>query len=127
MKDFLNEHQDTILKFIGVGLVLFLLNRIAKVFKGKDGEFQLPEFCKFAAFLIFTTLACFMVWVEATREHEWHKFDSIYIFIVFMSLLSVLHMDRAIDSIAKIFELIVRLRTKTPLTHEVKKEEEIVN
>lgn len=122
-KEFLQEHMDTILKFLGVGLFLFLLNRIAKIFKGKDGEFNIAEFCKFAAFIIFTTLACYMIWTEAHRPHEWHLFDAIYVFIVFGSLLSVLHMDHVITNMTKIFELAVRLRTKSPITEEKKQDE----
>lgn len=114
MKDFFIEHQSTILKWLGIGALLWLLAKIAKIFKGADGKFQVKEFCQMSAFLIFTTLACYMIWKEANREHEWHLFDSMYVLIVFGSLLSVLHMDHVITNIARIIELIIQLRTKAP-------------
>lgn len=114
MKDFFLDHQDTILKWLGIGALIWLLSRIAKIFKGDDGKFQVKEFCQMSAFLIFTTLACYMIWKEANRDHEWPLFDGFYIFIVFGALLSVLHLDHAITNITKILELFLKLRTKAP-------------
>jgi hypothetical protein len=123
MKDILSEYGHYIVKALGIGLLIIFLNRIAKIFKGEDGKFQVPEFCKFAAFLIFTSLAVFMIYVEAHRSHEWHLFDPLYIFIVFGSLLSVLHMDHVIVNLTRIFELIIKLRMKAPVVEDEKKPE----
>lgn len=124
MKDFFVEHQATIMKWFGIAALIWLLNRIARVFKGEDGKFQVKEFIQMSAFLIFTSMACFMIWTEAQRTHEWHVFDALYVFIVFGSLLSVLHMEHVITNIAKIFELIIRLRTKVPAPEQ--KDDEVV-
>lgn len=113
MKDFFLDNQNTILKWMGIAALAWVLSRISKIFKGEDGKFQIKEFCQMSAFIIFTTLACYMIWMEANREHEWHLFDAVWIFIVFGSLLSVLHMDHVITNLTKIFELIVRLRAKS--------------
>lgn len=120
MKDFINEHGSIILKFLGIGILLFFLNRIAKIFKGPDGKFQIKEFLQFAAFVIFTVFAAYMIYQEANRQTEYHKFDAVWIFVVFASLLSVLHMDHVIDRIMKGLEMMVRLRAKMPLPEEKK-------
>jgi hypothetical protein len=123
MKHFFNEHWDFIQKILGIALLMFVVNRISKIFKGKDGEFQVKEFCQMAAFLIFTTLACYMIWKEANRAHEWHLFDAVYVLIVFGSLLSILHMDHAITNVTKVFEIVLKLRMKTPQLTEAKEEQ----
>lgn len=127
MKDYIAEHHETILKILGAGIILWIVNRVAKIFKGPDGKFSVVEFGKFVGFWTFLFLAIYMIYKEGSRQHEWHLYDALYITIVFGSLLTVLHLDYALDKFVKILELMVKIRTKTPLTPEVKKEEEIIN
>jgi drug/metabolite transporter (DMT)-like permease len=110
MKDFLLEHQDTILKVLGIGLIIFIVNKIANIWRGPDGKFNTKEFCEFVGVVFFLTAGGFMLWHESQREHEWHVFDATYIFIVFGALLSILQLEKTLDKVIQIMRLILEMR-----------------
>jgi len=107
-----NPVIDVILKIIGAGVVLFILNKIANIFKGSDKKFSVSEFGKFIGFFVFTGLGIHMILKEGTREHEWHYYSETYIFFIISAMLTVLHLDAALDKFVKILELALKLRSK---------------
>lgn len=102
------------LKILGAVIAFFTFRWMINIFKGKDGEFSMTEFLKFAGFVMFTFAGGYMIYKEGTREHEWNIYSDGYIAIVFGALLSVLHLDAALDKILKIMQAIVAMKQKAP-------------
>ena len=98
------------MKILGAVIAVISFRWVAKIFKGKDGEFSQVEFGKFVGFWFFLSAASYMIYKEGTREHEWAYYSEWYIAIVFGCLLFVLHMERALDSIERIIDSLIRLR-----------------
>lgn len=109
------DNQHTEATNLGIKILVGILaivsfRWVAKIFAGSDGKFSTVEFGKFTGFLFFLTAGGYMLWTEGNRGHEWHLYSEWYIAIVFGSLLTVLHLDYALDKILKIMQAIVEMR-----------------
>lgn len=104
------------MKILGAVIAFLTFRWMMKIFKGKDGEFSMSEFLKFAGFVMFTFAGGYMIFKEGTREHEWNIYSEWYIAIVFGALLSILHLDAALDKILKIMQAIVNMKSKSVTT-----------
>lgn len=111
------------MKIIGVLVTLLSFRWLVKIFGGKDGlnEYELK---KLVAFLFFISLASWMTYKEGERLDLSHEvYGTAWLAIVFGALLTVLHLDTALDKIARIVEALAKLRTgttaaKTETTHQ---------
>lgn len=100
------EAATIALKILGAVLAFLTFKWMIKIFKGKDGEFSMNEFLKFAGFVFFLTAAGYMLYKEGNREHQWYIYSEWYVAIVFGALLTVLHLDGALDKIIQLFKAI---------------------
>lgn len=109
-------YADTTAKYVGIGVLAWVIIRVAKVFKGADGKFSVVELGRFAGFLFFLWAGVYVIHVEATRSRVEHVFSEMWIFLIFSGLLAVLHLDGVIDKFARMLELLIKLRAKIPVT-----------
>lgn len=109
-------YSDTAAKYVGIGVLAWVIIRVAKVFKGSDNKFSVVELGRFAGFLFFLWAGVYVIQVEANRSRVEHVFSEMWIFLIFSGLLAVLHLDGVIDKFTKMLELLIRLRTKIPVT-----------
>jgi len=116
-----NENGELIFKAVGALFAFLSLRWIMKIFSGEDGKPRMnaEELKKVTAFLFFLWAAIYVIVKEANRPSQTdHIFSEIWIFMIFSGLLTVLSMERIFDTLAKLIEAIVKLRT--PVTNEEK-------
>lgn len=101
-------------KILGGIAVVVSFRWVSKIFAGPDGKFSVTEFGRMTGFFFLLTAAGAMLYVEGTRVHEWQVFSELYIAIIFGSLLTVLHLDAALDKILKIMQAAIELRRGAP-------------
>lgn len=108
------EESATILaKVLGALAMVISLRWILRVFAGDDGKKGLStyEFLKFAGFLFFVFWGSWIIYKEGERTDLSHEvYGAVYLSIVFGGLLTVLHLDAALDKITKMIEAIAKLR-----------------
>lgn len=114
-----NDILDTGIKVIGAGLFIFFFKKIAAIFKGPDEKFSQAEFGKFVGFWFFLGAATYIIQKEGSRPPGTdHVFSEIWLFIVFGSLLTVLHLDHALDKITKMIEMLLKMKAKMVVQKE---------
>lgn len=98
-----------LMKIVGAVAAVLSFRWIMKIWAGADGKFSVMEFSKFCGFIFFTSAGGYMLYKEGTRTHEWNLYSEWYVAIVFGSLLTVLHLDSALD---KILKILIALKSK---------------
>lgn len=110
-------YADTTAKYVGIGVLAWVIIRVAKVFKGSDGKFSPTELGRFAGFCFFLWAGWYVITKEANRPSETqHIFSEMWLFLIFSGLLTVLHLDAVIDKFTKMLELLIKFRSKIPVT-----------
>jgi hypothetical protein len=118
-----NEILDLILKVLGAVGILFIVHRVSKIYKGADGKFSEVEFGRFAGIIFFLWAGWYVVTKEGNRPSETqHIFSEMWLALIFSALLTVLHLDGVLDKMAKIFEMLWKLRSKAPAPKEEKQD-----
>lgn len=116
-----SEASVVFMKIIGAVVAVISFRWVAKIFAGPDGRFSVTEFGRMVGFFFFLSAGGYMLYQEGNRDHEWQIYSEWYIGIVFASLLTVLHLDSALDKIFKIMEAMAKVRSSKPV--EVKQTE----
>lgn len=117
-----SEVMVIVMKIVGAIVAVVSFRWVVKIFAGDDGKLNLSEFKKMAAFMIFSGLAIWMVIKEGTRQDLSHEVYGMgYLAIIFGSLLTVLHLDSALDKITKMIEALAKLR-RPGVSQEIKEE-----
>jgi len=107
-----NENGELIFKAIGALFAFLSLRWIMKIFAGDDGKMDKHELKKVTAFLFFLWAAIYIIVKEANRPSQTdHIFSEMWIFFVFSGLLTVLAMEKIFDTLTKLIEAIVKLRS----------------
>jgi len=107
-----NENGEWIFKAIGALFAFLSLRWIMKIFAGEDGKLDKHELKKVTAFLFFLWAAIYVIVKEANRPASTeHIFSEIWIFFIFSGLLTVLAMEKIFDTLTKLIEAIVKLRS----------------
>lgn len=88
---------------VGLGLAIWMGNKISKIFKGEDGKWSADEFLKMLGAGSLLTMASYMIYKEANRIEEWQLFGPLYIFLIVGGFLSAVHLDKVLDVALKIF------------------------
>lgn len=98
----MNIDEQVILKVIGFCFAIWFIKTAWKIIAGKDGM-QEVEFYKFTALFLFMFLFVYMIFKEGNRiDCNSHVYNEWYIGIVAGSLLTVLHLDSALENILKV-------------------------
>jgi hypothetical protein len=110
-----NENGELIFKAIGALFAFLSLRWIMKIFAGEDGKIDKDELKKVTAFLFFLWAAIYIIVKEANRPlpegSTEHIFSETWIFFVFSGLLTVLSLEKIFDSLSKLIEVIIKLRS----------------
>lgn len=95
-----------IVSFVIVGLIMatWLGSKIAKIFKGKDGEWSTNEFLQMVGAGSLLGLTIYMVVKEANRSEEWQLFGPMYILLVIGGFLTAVHLDRVLETVVNLFK-----------------------
>jgi len=114
-----NENGEWIFKVVGALFAFLSLRWIMKIFAGEDGKLDKHELKKVTAFLFFLWAAIYIIVKEANRPSSTeHIFSDIWMFFILSGLLTVLSLEKIFDSLSKLIEAIVKLRT--PIQNEKK-------
>lgn len=79
-------------------IVLMNIKGILEGFKGKDGKWSVNEFSKLSIILFLG----YIVYVEGSREEEWHKYDSMVFLGFIFGLFALAELKDIIALIADI-------------------------
>lgn len=103
------------MKILGAIAGVIMFRWIVKIFAGKDGKVDVNEFLKMVGVFFFLFAGSWMIYKEGTRTDMTHEvFGMGYLAIIFGSLLTVLHLDHALEKITKVIEALVKLKTSAP-------------
>jgi hypothetical protein len=119
--------KDTLSIALAVLIVVVLLiaqkriiHYILVIFGGKIDKLEFSG-------VIFMIMFAWMVYKEGTRDHEWHLFNELYIFVVAGAALTGLGLKHAFDGIRKIRSIGTDYQetetTKVTTTKETKSDE----
>lgn len=104
-------------KAIALIASLFVIKKVANIFKGPDGKFSQTEFGRFVGFWFFLWAATYVILTEGNRPaNTQHVFSEMWLFLIFSGLLTVLHLDSVLVTFLK-------FRSKTPAQDEPKKDQ----
>ncbi len=106
------------MKILGGIAVVLSFRWLVSIFKGKDGHLDKKELREIIALIFFVSAGTYMIIIEGTRTHEWHVYSEWYVAIVFGALLTVLHLDAALDKILKLMEALIKLRKGGTVTEQ---------
>lgn len=112
MPDKYSELASLGLKIIAIVGAIVSFRWIVKIFAGNDGKFSVIEFGKMAGIIFFLWAAVYIIIKEANRPSEYHLFSEWHLAIIFGGLLSVLHLESALDRIIYLMRAILDLKTK---------------
>ena len=84
-------------------LIMWLGNKVTKIFKGSDGEFSVDEFLRMIGAGSLLGLTIYMIVKEANRVESWQLFGSMYIFLVIGGFLTVVGLGKVLDTVTNIF------------------------
>jgi uncharacterized membrane protein len=116
-----NENGELIFKAVGALFAFLSLRWVMKIFAGEDGKMDKHELKKVTAFLFFLWAAIYIIVKEANRPASTeHIFSDIWIFFIISGLLTVLSLEKIFESLGKLIEAIVKLRTPIPVKNEEK-------
>ena len=111
------DHSSTkqILLWI-LGIITF--GWIARIYSKSDGKkgMSKEDFQKFLALIIFVGAFVWIMYAEFVRTTVYHTYDGTWMAMVITGLFSVLHMERVIELMIKLLEVIIRLRTGAKIT-----------
>lgn len=109
--------EESILKIIGALTGLFAVRKAYKIIAGKDGM-DVKELYELVALFFFVFFGAYIIIKEGARvDCNSHVYNEWYLGIVFGSLLTILHLDSALD---KIIRLIEAIKSKDKITNESK-------
>lgn len=115
-----SEAMVIFMKILGVLVAVVTFRWVIKIFAGKDGKLDLPEFKKMFGFLFFAGAGAWVIYKEGERVDLDHEvYGPVFLGIIFGSLLTVLHLDHALDKIGRIFELLVQLKAGSGKVTEI--------
>lgn len=113
-------------KAIALVASIFVIKKVANIFKGEDGKFSQKEFGKFIGFWWFLAAASYVVLKEGGRPaNTGHIFSETWLFLIFSGLLTVLHLEAVVQMVLKFMEMLWRLKSKTPPPAENPEEEKV--
>lgn len=101
---------EWILKISAGILSIITFRWIIGIFKGPDKQMSVNEFLKMIGVFFFLVAAGYMIYKEGNRTIEDQVYGPAYIAIVFGSLLTVLHLEKALDLVITILDKLIELR-----------------
>lgn len=84
------------MKIFGAVIAVVSFRWLIKIFAGEDGKLNVKEFLKLAGFILFASWGSYMIYMEGQRDHEWQVYGEFYLLLIFIPLLTILHLDEAI-------------------------------
>jgi hypothetical protein len=115
MKIFDNPSVDTGFKILGAVVIFFGLKKVFSQADGKRG-FSVTDLQKATTYILFVWAFVYMIVAERGRDHEWHIFDDLWMAFVITGLFSALALDKILENMSRLIELIIQLRTKAVVT-----------
>lgn len=97
----------------GVVVVTWIFRKYA----GDDRKLSVKEFREAVAIIFFLWAAVYIIVTEANRPTGTeHVFDTTWLFMVFSGLLTVLHLDHALDKAANLAEALWKIKSSATTT-----------
>lgn len=93
------------MKIIGALAAVISLRWLVNIFKGSDGKLDKKELKELVALLFFVGAGAYLIYKEGERADLTHEVYGLgWISVVFGSLLTVLHLEKSLELILKIFQ-----------------------
>lgn len=102
------------MKILGGLAVFFSFVWLTRIFRGKDGKLDKKELKELVALLFFVGAGGYMIYKEGNRLDTAHDLYGVgWLAVVFGCLITVLHLEAALEKMVQLVDAFARLRAGT--------------